>query len=268
MLDLDAYFARIGYAGPRQPTLATLRELQERHAAAIPFENLDSLAGSVVRLDLESLQRKLVGRRRGGYCFEQNLLFQRVVEALGFDVTALAARVVWERPPAEVGPRTHMLLVVSLAEGDHLCDVGFGGLTPTAPLRLAHDAAQPTPHEPCRVVKVGGELAVEACVRGVWKPLYRFDLQAQALIDIEVLNFYVACHSASPMKGRLLAARAVPNRRYALRDGTFSVHHLDGRHEQRALGSVAELRGVLGEAFGIAVPAAPALDEALGRLLD
>ncbi len=268
MLDLDAYFARIGYAGPRQPTLATLRELQERHAAAIPFENLDSLAGGIVRLDLESLQRKLVGERRGGYCFEQNLLFQRVIEALGFDVTALSARVVWERPSTETGPRTHMLLLVALADGDYVCDVGFGGLTPTAPLRLVPDVAQPTPHEPCRVVRIDSEFAVEACVRGAWKPLYRFDLQAQALIDIEVLNFFVACHPASPMKGRLLAARALPSLRYALRDGTFSVHHLDGRHEQRVLASAAELREVLGEAFGIAVPSVSALDEVLDRLLD
>ena len=134
MLDLDSYFARIGHDGPRAPTLETLRELQRKHPLAIPFENLDTLSGTPVRLDLESLERKLVRGRRGGYCFEQNLLLKHVLTRLGFDVVALAARVVWERPAGEPRPRSHMVLLVSLGGRRYLCDVGFGGLTPTGPI--------------------------------------------------------------------------------------------------------------------------------------
>jgi N-hydroxyarylamine O-acetyltransferase len=267
MQDLDAYLQRIGYAGSRTPTLETLRALQLRHVLTIAFENLDALARRTVRLDVASLERKLVGAARGGYCFEQNLLFTHVLRALGFPVMALAARVVWERPEGEVRARTHMLVLVDLPGGPYLSDVGFGGLTPTAPLRLVPGVEQTTPHETFRVVADGAELIAQARVAGQWKPLYRFDLQPQQQVDIEVLNFFVAEHADSPMRGRLVAARVAPDRRFALRDGTFTTYHVDGRREQRELGSVAELRDVLGTTFGIDVPADPAIDAALGKVL-
>ena len=97
--DLDAYFGRIGYAGPRAADMATLQAIQALHPAAIAFENLDPLLGRPVRLDLASIQQKLIGTRRGGYCFEQNTLLAAALEALGFKVTRLAARVRWMLPP-------------------------------------------------------------------------------------------------------------------------------------------------------------------------
>jgi N-hydroxyarylamine O-acetyltransferase len=266
MLDIDAYFRRIGYSGSREPTLETLRALHAHHPLAIPFENLDSLRRRPVRLDLDSLQRKLVAERRGGYCFEQNMLFSYVLTALGFRVDGLSARVLWERPD-DVRARTHMLLFVQLGEGGYLCDVGFGGLTMTAPLRLEPDVEQTTPHETFRVRREGRELMSQARVRGEWRTLYRFDLQPQLPIDIEVLNFYVSEHADSPFLTRLMAGRRSGNRTFALRNNQLSVHHLNGPSEQRDLGSVAELRAVLGESFGIDVPADANLDAALGRLL-
>ena len=267
MFDLDAYFRRIAYRGQRAPTLATVRALQAHHPLAIAFENLDALAGWGVRLDAESLQRKLVAAGRGGYCFEQNLLLLHVLRALRFKVTALAARVVWERPADEVRARSHMVLLVDVDDGPYVCDVGFGGLTPTAPLRLLPGAEQVTPHETFRVLDEAPEYLVQARVAGEWKPLYRFDLQPQQQVDIEVLNFYVAEHADSPMLGRLIAARVAPDRRFALHNGTFTVYHLDGRHEQRQLATVAELRDVLGGTFGIAVPEDAGLDAAFRALL-
>jgi len=109
--DLDAYFARIGFGGSAGPNLATLTALHAAHVAAIPFESLDPLFGRPVKLDLDSLQAKMVGRRRGGYCFEQNHLFRGALEAIGFTVTGLGGRVVWmSAPDAPLGPRLHMLL--------------------------------------------------------------------------------------------------------------------------------------------------------------
>jgi N-hydroxyarylamine O-acetyltransferase len=74
-IDLDAYFARIRYAGPRKPTLALLHAIVAHHVAAIPFENLDVLLSWPILLEPASLQKKLIHDRRGGYCFEQNVLF-------------------------------------------------------------------------------------------------------------------------------------------------------------------------------------------------
>lgn len=268
MVDIDSYFARVAYSGPLAATLETLRSLHELHPLAIPFENLDTLVGTPVRLDLRSLEDKLVAGRRGGYCFEQNLLFKHVLQALGFDVTALAARVVWERPAGEVRARTHMVLLVALDGRRYVCDVGFGGLTPTAPLELEGGAEQATPHETFRVVELPSEFAVEARVRGTWKRLYRFDLQEQLQVDIELLNHYVMSHADSPMRGRLMAARAAADGRFGLANGVLSVHRTDGASDQRRIGNVAELKAVLEQTFGIAVPGGKAVDAALERVLE
>lgn len=91
-LDLEAYRARIGHTGGLEPTIETLTALHRAHVLSIPFENLDILLGRPIRVDLASVQAKLVGDRRGGYCFEHNLLFAANLEHLGFEVTGLAAR--------------------------------------------------------------------------------------------------------------------------------------------------------------------------------
>jgi N-hydroxyarylamine O-acetyltransferase len=267
VLDLDSYSKRIGYSGPRTATLETLRALQLKHPLAIPFENLDTLTGRPVKLDVRSLEDKLVRSRRGGYCFEQNLLFKHVLAGFGFEATALAARVVWERP-SEIRARTHMVLLVALGGRRYICDVGFGGLTATAPIELTPDVEQPTPHETFRVVTVESELAVEARVRGEWKRLYRFDLQEQLQVDIELLNHYVMSHAESPMRSRLIAARAAGDRRFGLGSAILSVHHLHGGDEQRRIGDVDELKRILDSTFGIDVPAGPDVDAALARVLE
>ncbi|HET8715978.1 MAG TPA: arylamine N-acetyltransferase, partial [Holophagaceae bacterium] len=134
VLDLEAYLARIGYAGGLSPDLPTLTALHEAHALAVPFENLAIQMGEGVRIDLASLQDKLVRRRRGGYCFEQNGLFLAVLRALGFAVDPFEARVRFGTDA--VLPRTHMLLRVRLPEGDFLADVGFGGQGVRRPVPL------------------------------------------------------------------------------------------------------------------------------------
>jgi len=132
--NLDAYFGRIGYAGPCEASLETLAALHTAHLGTIPFENLDVLLGRRIRLDLASLQAKLVEGHRGGYCFEQNTLFAAVLRHLGFQVTTLEARV---RPPGATRtlPRTHMVLRVELPDRAVLADVGFGGSL-LEPIRL------------------------------------------------------------------------------------------------------------------------------------
>src|SRR5262245_48596342 len=116
MIDLDAYLRRIAYTGAREPTLETLRALHWHHPLAIPFETLDPLLGRGVRLEPDALERKLVAERRGGYCFEQNLLFAHALRSLGFAVSYLSGRVIWQAGDHERRARTHMLLFVQLGE--------------------------------------------------------------------------------------------------------------------------------------------------------
>jgi len=92
LVDLDSYFARIGYAGSRQVSLATLNAIIAGHVQSIPFENLAILLGQPISIDPLAIEEKLVHRRRGGYCFEQSTLLLHVLEALGFSASALSAR--------------------------------------------------------------------------------------------------------------------------------------------------------------------------------
>ena len=139
-LDLDAYLQRIGYAGSRAPSRATLDALHLAHATHIPFENLDILLGRPIRLDLASLQAKLVAGRRGGYCFEQNRLFAAALEALGYAVTPLAARVRFGA--TSILPRTHMTLQVEVDGSRVLADVGFGVFGLLLPVSLGKPASR------------------------------------------------------------------------------------------------------------------------------
>src|SRR5688572_15229707 len=141
-MQLDAYLKRIEYSGDLRPSAAVLAALHLAHATHIPFENLDVLRGVPIRLDLDSLQAKLVDARRGGYCFEHNLLFSAVLEDLGFAVTRLAARVRQRR--SDVAPRTHMLLLVDVDGQTLLADVGFGaeGLLLPVPFGAEEESRQ------------------------------------------------------------------------------------------------------------------------------
>ena len=264
--DLTGYLARIGYAGPLTATLETLTSLHALHPASIPFENLNPLLGWPVQLDAGSLHAKLVSGGRGGWCFEQNLLFRHALEAIGFSVTALAARVVWNAAPgAPIGPRSHMLLSVDLAGALYIADVGFGGNVLTTPLRLEPHTVQQTLHEPHRLLPLDNGFVLEACLNAEWRPFYRFTLEPQFQSDYEVSNWYLCHHPSSFFRQMLLCARAAPEARYALRNNTFTVHR-DGVTEKRLLAGAAELRSCLETDFGIRLPESPELVGALDRL--
>src|SRR5690606_13796612 len=213
----------------------TLRALHRLHPAAIPFENLTTLLDESPSLDVPSLERKLVRSGRGGYCFENNRLFGAVLETLGFSVVGLAARVLWEREPTALSPRPHMLLTVDVDGVTYVADGGFGGLTLTAPLRLVVDEEQETPHETFRIRRQETGFTIDVRLRGTWRPLYWFDETRYLDIDFEVLNHFVATHPRSPFRSMLYCARALPDRRLALRNGRFTVRGLDGQAETRQL---------------------------------
>ena len=264
-LDLSAYFARIGYDGPRAPTLETLRAIQQLHPQAIAFENLNPLLALPVKLDAESLQQKLVRSQRGGYCFEHNGLLFHALRALGFRVSGLAGRVVWNNPPDNIPPRSHMIVRVELAEGTYIADVGFG-MSPTACLQLVPDIAQETPHESFRLVKNDGLYTLQCNLKGQWTSFYMFDLQEQAPVDYQVANHYVSTWPTSHFVTSLIAARATADGRYGLRNNRLSIHRMNGESEQRVLTSAAEISAVLKDLFGVVVPDERAFAAKLARL--
>lgn len=266
-IDLDPYFERIGYSGPRALSLETLRAIHLLHPQAIAFENLNPLMKWPVNLDASSLEQKLVRDGRGGYCFEHNLLLGHVLEALGFHVKGLAAQVVLGGTPDGATQRPHNLLLVELEDQAYIADVGFGGVTLTAPLRLEVDIEQPTPHETHRLVNAGEEFVLQAKIGGEWAALYRFALHEQLLPDYEASNRFTSTHPNSRFVADLMVARADTDRRYTLRNNAHAVYYANGDIERQTLASVGELQSLLGDTFRIALPDTPELDAALDRIV-
>lgn len=253
--DLYRYLARIGYSGPRTATLDTLRALHRLHPQAIAFENLDPLLGHLpLRLDIACLMDKLIGSRRGGYCFEQNLLFGQVLSSLGFEVSGLAARILWNQPDDARTPRGHMLLKLRIDGEVYIADVGFGALTLTAPLLISDGSEQDTPHERFRLTESDGLFRLDAMIGDGWIPVYRFDLQEQVRADYEITSYYLSSHPDSHFRKTLIAARPFEGGRHALLGNRLTTHRLQGEPERRVLGSVSELRKALTLLFLIDAP--------------
>jgi N-hydroxyarylamine O-acetyltransferase len=157
MFDLSAYLARLDLPAPPAPDEAALLRMQRAHRLAIPFENLDVPLGRGIAIDGASVFAKLIGARRGGFCFEHNRLFGDALDALGFAQRPLLARV-WlgaTEPP----PLTHTLSLVTVAGQDWIADAGFGGsYAPPLPLVDGMEGDAPD----------GARFRLEALVDGGW----------------------------------------------------------------------------------------------------
>jgi N-hydroxyarylamine O-acetyltransferase len=263
---LDRYLQRIGYEGPREASLEVLRRLHFLHPSAIAYENLDPLIGRPVSIAEADLIAKLLSGKRGGYCYEQNGLFARALTALGFRFTGLGARVLWNQPDDLVTARSHHILLIDLPEGQYIADIGFGGMTPTAPLRLVADEAQATPHGPMRFVRRDGDYFLQAQTLGpegvaAWRTLYRFDLHPQQPIDYVVGNHYVSTFEASIFRTSLMAARPVVDGRLALANNRFTAYRLDGGSVETVLETASSIRALLQERFTLTVPDVAAFDQ-------
>ncbi|MGW0732105.1 arylamine N-acetyltransferase family protein [Streptomyces sp. NPDC002851] len=271
-LDLDAYLARIGLpSGRPEPTVETLRRVHRAHLTAIPFENGDPVLGRAPSLTLPDLEAKLVRGRRGGYCFEQNTLLAAALEALGFRVTALAARVRKGAPAGAVRPRTHMTLRVDVpgSAQPYLADVGFGdisGLLEPIPLATGTETtAGPRRHRLVREPHHGPDdlWVLRAFTDGDWEDEYAFTGEPFELPDYEVMNWHVATHPRSPFSRRLTAQRTTEGFHLYLFRGRLVTTYDDGRREEREVhGNDATLR-VLAADFGIELPEGTRLEGAM-----
>lgn len=251
-LDLDRYFERIGYTGPRAPTLEVLQELQWLHPQRIPFENLDPLTGRRVFVDLPSVAAKLVERRRGGYCFEQNTLFAHVLMRLGFRVTPHIARVLWGRAPDAITALSHMLLRIDINDEAWLADVGFGSVTLTSPLRFVPDVVQQTRLESFRLsASAGGAFDLELQTPEGYPKVYRFLPQKAEWIDYEVANWYTTAHPESRFTNNLVVSRVLPPGRVTLFNDTLTERAKDGSSTVHKIRSARELERELMERFDI-----------------
>ena len=190
------------------PTFECLKEIAFRQPCSIPFENLDVLAGRRIEVDSESIRNKLVGRARGGYCFECNGLLLDALLAIGFEATPLSARVRVLVPPGTVAPLTHMTIKVVQGERTWLVDSGFGGFSPTAPIDLESDQAQETPHNCYRLHRDGTTTVLQIWSEGEWMDGYALSGIEMTYSDRVVGNWYTSTHPNSHFRMRPFCSKA------------------------------------------------------------
>ncbi|MFJ8847325.1 arylamine N-acetyltransferase [Streptomyces cyaneofuscatus] len=262
-LDLDAYFARIGWTGEPRPTVEVLRSLHRAHALGIPFENLDPVLGSAPSLDVADLEAKLVRGGRGGYCYEHNTLFGTALRQLGFTVTLLAARVVLGAAPGDIRPRSHMLLRVDVPDvaTPYIADVGFGDIGALLePIELVAGAEVYDAPRHHRLVTVAHDGPLEmwelrAEKSGSWEGQYTFTLEPFEAPDFTMINWYIATAPHSPFARAVYAHRTLPDASHRSLAGLDLIKRAeDGTIKERLLSGHDEMVQVLRNDFGISVP--------------
>lgn len=253
MLDVAAYLARIGYAGPVQPDWATLRALQLAHMRTVPFENLDIHLGRPIALDEDLLFRKIVRQRRGGFCYELNGLFAALLREIGFPLTMLGAR--FPRDDDLPAPELdHLTLLVRCRDREDavLADVAAGrGSFPT-PLRIDTDEAQPQPE-----VNAAFRILPERDGYQVWRKPDGGDWEREYWFDPrprEFAEFQTGCdfHQTSPhslFTQNRLCTILTPAGRVTLSGNTL-ITTTHGVRSERELDDVGQQRA-LRDHFGI-----------------
>jgi N-hydroxyarylamine O-acetyltransferase len=248
-LDLDAYLTRTGYNGPLEPTADTLRELHRRHVETIPFENLEIMLGRPIVLDLPSLQAKLVARRRGGYCYEHNLLFAALLERIGYTFTALSARVTMGT--TKLRPQTHMCIRAEADGKAWLVDTGFGGDGLLEPIpMLPGQAARQGAWEYALAEAGQRAWALRSLRPEGWLELYTFTLEPRWPVDYTVLNWYTSTHPHSPFTQRPVVQKVTGNIRQSLIAGELAIVRPGWARDTRAV-DPADLPDILAADFSI-----------------
>jgi N-hydroxyarylamine O-acetyltransferase len=265
-VNLNAYFERIGFAGSIAPTLATLEAIHALHPAAIPHENLDPVMGVPVKLDQASLEHKLLHARRGGYCFEQNMLLRNILRELDFTVRTYPSRVLWELPEGKERIVSHTVLVVDIAGASYFCDVGMSALTLIAPLRLRPGTEQQVGHEAFRFSEIEGGYQLDLKLGEDWHRFLEF--QTTEMDDTAVAELSGKIEAIYFERALLFAARGDKAERFNLTGNVLTVHRPDAEREQQVAETVDALKTMLADTFRIALPPAEQLDPALQRVLD
>lgn len=266
---LDATLARLGLPVERPaPTLANLDRLIHAALHQLPFENLDVLLEKDVDIDPQAVFAKVVEQQRGGYCFELNSLFARLLTSLDYRVTLLVGRVRWGLPAdAPLTPQSHLLLRVDLDEGVHLVDIGFGG--PASPRALPLRLNEELPGGWRLTGQLDGELEMAARSSSGWQTLYRFTLQPQSWIDYAMRNWYTSTHPQSVFRLSLRVAISEDGARLSLYNGQFTRRTAAGEVEQRGIADADALLVILRERFRLwpTERDVPALRRRLAELL-
>jgi N-hydroxyarylamine O-acetyltransferase len=250
-LNLDAYLARINYAGPRTLTYETLAGILRAHIASIPFESFDVLLGRSIRLDPEGLQDKIVTARRGGYCFEHASLMHAALESVGFAPVRHCSRVVLFEPRHE-SVRQHMFLTVTVGGVTYVVDPGFGPFACPVPI-----PTNGTPMPACasshRLARGENDWVLYVAKDGEQVQGWVSTMEEEYPVDFEMMNYYISTHPSSFFTHNILASAVT-------KDGRVNIMNQDvhiisnGGVKAANLADRKALRLLVAQHFGFDLP--------------
>ncbi len=254
-INLQNYAARIGLLGDFKPNFDTLSAIQQAHTCSIPFENLDVIRNLPIHIQPELLEEKMINRRQGGYCFEQNGLILEVLTQIGFDAKPMEARVRIGNPRDFLPPRTHLFVMIQLDGESWIIDAGVGGMSLTSPIKFELDIVQETLHEPRRVIFEEGAYFHQVNLGEKWEDVYEFSGREMPMIDREVSNWWVStCPRAKFKQNMFIALGRSNGERFGFLNGVFT--HRKGSQILREItvNCDEELLQILSKEFGLNFP--------------
>ena len=244
---LTDYCQRIGFSGELRADLPTVQALMQQQLRTIPFENLDVLAGKPISLEPDDIVAKLIGRRRGGYCYEVNGLFAMVLQVLGIPYQFVAARPMFY--PVK-RPRTHAALVVELEGKQWLVDLGFGSYGIRAPLDLAVlDTPIQQDGDTFMLIQQGSDWVLKAWVEGQWVNQYGFNHCPVEWIDFAPANWLNSTHPQAIFTQKYLVVRFTEQGRLILFADTFKV--VENQQVTQTTVQAHEYEAILAREFGL-----------------
>lgn len=244
------YMSRIGIADVEvRPDVVTLNRLQRAHLTNVPFENLDIHWNRPIVLDEKKFYSKIVSRRRGGFCYELNGLFNLLLRKMGFQTRLISARVFNGK---DFGPEfDHAAIIVTIGGEEFLADVGFGAFS-AEPLRFALDVEQQD-REGVFVIRSFDADYFEVGKRSqdVWAPEYIFRDVSRELSEFEEMcDFQQYSPDSHFKKGKLCSIMTASGRK-TLTDKAFVVTE-NGRKNEAPVNSESEFYALLESEFRIA----------------
>jgi N-hydroxyarylamine O-acetyltransferase len=247
-----AYLNRVGVTAPTAGDAAGLRTLHRAHQRAVPFENLSIHLAEPISLDERDLIAKIVSRRRGGFCYELNGAFALLLEALGAQVSRVAARVYGQ---AGLGPPfAHLALIVRLADGSGpwLADVGFGSHS-DYPLLLEARDDQDDPAGRFRLADAG-QGDIDVLKDG--QPQYRIEMRERSLADCVPTCWWQQTSPLSHFTRSTICSRLTPGGRVSI-SGRMLIQTQGGTRTEQQLDTDEALLAAYRDHFGIVLSRVP-----------
>ena len=222
-MNIETYYQRIGFVpNPGESPEEQLYRIHECHSYTIPFEDLNPLCHVPVSTNPEDVFRKVILRRRGGYCFELNMLFQELLKELGYQTRAIFCR-----PYSAEGVKlalSHRFTIVTIGQQEYLADVGLGGNGWVAPLRLEVGTEQLVGTRVFKITgPVDGEYTVNLKFGDTFAPVLDFTKKEAVPFDFEMSNYYTSSYARSPFVNRMMCVLPTRDGRYTIRDRSLTL---------------------------------------------